>query len=586
MENQQEQTETENETKRQKTGNSTDYRGSEGKWHAQGVQNKDAQLAKKLIGMLKQCLNQGLPDRQVAEKVLHVIQPFSNHAHRHDAPNRGKGKGNPNRTKSQSFYSAPTHRRVMMEEQEMDKTFVSREQGNQPPIVSFTGGDWNLIPVKITTPKAVFTALSESQKLQGNIVVAKDRNQVQELQDMWKSLNCNEPLTVVLQKTERMNLDGEDIWVTVKRGRSLHAKLEAFSAWRLGESKLCPWVKQAKPTKVKEFIPPEKVFVRITAPQHYRASFTDEKEDANPNDIVQELANWKLASVSQLIGGTWKWEQGKKSAQLVGHLKVPQTTATKLEQYSGHRGIFVVQTKVRLRNEEVMWIPRQPEESDDSYHRRVSTKARERRQGIKFRSGGGKDLGLKKLPGDDTSDDLIVVSALGVPKDWDADDFSKFLIAQNWKEIESLQRKSANRRAACWNFRGIPPKDQVNGPWKFYDDTEEFRDFFIHMSKAESRPPKPKQTWPMPPPKRRPTLGAFTQDLVTPESKDSNKRNGSIPATVLDTQESQQNERERSPRRQQEDSAKASASLEDNTRLPSNDIIQEYILKGWDRRDL
>lgn len=241
--------------------------------------------------------------------------------------------------------------------------------------------------------------------------------------------------------------------------------------------------------KVKEFIPPEKVFVRITAPQHYRASFTDEKEDANPNDIVQELANWRLAAVSQLIGGTWKWEQGKRSAQLVGHLKVPQATATKLEQYSGHRGIFVVQTKVHLRNEEVMWILRQPEESDDSYHRRVSTKARDRRQGIKFRSGGGKDLGLKKLPSDDTSDELIVVSAQGVPKDWDAEDFSKFLIAQNWKEIESLQRKSANERTARWNFRGIPPKDQVNGPWKFSDDTEEFSDFFIHMSKAESRLP-------------------------------------------------------------------------------------------------
>lgn len=225
-----------------------------------------------------------------------------------------------------------------------------------------------------------------------------------------------------------------------------------------------------------------------------------------------------------------------------------------------------------------MWIPRQPEESDDSYHRRVSTKARDRRQGIKFRSGGGKDLGLKKLPSDDTSDELIVVSAQGVPKDWDAEDFSKFLIAQNWTEIESLQRKPANKRTACWNFRrGIPPKDQVNGPWKFSDDTEEFSDFFIHMSK---------QTWPMPPPKRRPTLGDFTQEILTQEPKDSNKKNGSIPPTLLDTQDSQQHERERSPRRQQDDSAKASASLEENTRLPTNDIIQEYIAKGWDRRDL
>lgn len=68
--------ETESETKRQKTEKSTDYWGSEWNWHTQGHQNEEAQLAKKLLVMLKQCLNQGLPDIQVAEKVLQVIQPF------------------------------------------------------------------------------------------------------------------------------------------------------------------------------------------------------------------------------------------------------------------------------------------------------------------------------------------------------------------------------------------------------------------------------------------------------------------------------------------------------------------------------
>ena len=128
------------------------------------------------------------------------------------------------------------HRRDTFQKPETNKTFVSKEKDDQPPIVSFTEGDWNLTPVKTTTTKAVFTALSESQKLQGNIVVAKDRDQVQELQDMRKSLNCNEALTVVLQKKEGMNCDGENIRVTVKRGRSLHPKLEAFFAWRLGET--------------------------------------------------------------------------------------------------------------------------------------------------------------------------------------------------------------------------------------------------------------------------------------------------------------------------------------------------------------
>ena len=69
-------------------------------------------------------------------------------------------------------------------------------------------------------------------------MLAKDRDQVQELQDMWKSLNCNEAPTVVLQKKEGMNCDGENIRVTVKRGRSLHPKLEAFFACPEDQSRL------------------------------------------------------------------------------------------------------------------------------------------------------------------------------------------------------------------------------------------------------------------------------------------------------------------------------------------------------------
>ena len=99
---------------------------------------KARMLAKKLIGVLKQCLNQGLPDRQVAERVLHVIQPFS------DAPKNGKGRREPQPTQIPSFYSQFS---VMLEEEESQKTPGAKEQGDQPPIVSFTISVLSLSPL-------------------------------------------------------------------------------------------------------------------------------------------------------------------------------------------------------------------------------------------------------------------------------------------------------------------------------------------------------------------------------------------------------------------------------------------------------
>ena len=81
--------------------------------------------------------------------------------------------------------------------------------------------------------------------------------------------------------------------------------------------------------------------MRFTAPHHFRLACTDGFGDQKPIDIIKEIANWHVVvSTAQLMGGSWKWEQGNKSDQLVGHLKLPQDVAIKCEQLSGQRGIF------------------------------------------------------------------------------------------------------------------------------------------------------------------------------------------------------------------------------------------------------
>lgn len=118
--------------------------------------------------------------------------------------------------------------------------------------------------------------------------------------------------------------------------------------------------------------------VRFTAPQHFRLAFTDGFGDQKPIDIIKEIANWHVVvSTAQLMGGSWKWEQGKQSDQLVGHLKLPQDVAIKCEQLSGQTGIFCTQAPVQHKDESIWWQTRMEGEDNDNYHRRVLALAKE-----------------------------------------------------------------------------------------------------------------------------------------------------------------------------------------------------------------
>ncbi|CAE7253893.1 unnamed protein product, partial [Symbiodinium microadriaticum] len=62
-------------------------------------------------------------------------------------------------------------------------------------------------------------------------------------------------------------------------------------------------------------------------------------------------------------------------------------------------GVFFITGK-NARSEAILWRDPSKDEGQAPYLRRIRTKAQERRQGVKFRAGGGKDLGLVKLPSD------------------------------------------------------------------------------------------------------------------------------------------------------------------------------------------
>ena len=248
--------------------------------------------------------------------------------------------------------------------------------------------------------------------------------------------------------------------------------------------------------------------MRFTAPQHFRLAFTDGFGDQKPIDIIKEIVNWHVVvSTAQLMGGSSKCKQGKKSDQLVGHLKLPQDVAIKCEQLSGQRGIFCPfggkhewKAKIMIIIVDEFWL----------LLRNVG------RESI-IEVAGGKDLGIRRLPSDQVHTTQTLVPILGIPTDWDCQDLNSFLVAQKWTDLEILQKKPLNRHCVRWVVKGLPP-DSSQGPWK-YSGLEEIDDIFSHISKMDTRKPVgTKQTWYVEPPKRTCKFDEWVDQELNPEN--------------------------------------------------------------------
>lgn len=124
---------------------------------------------------------------------------------------------------------------------------------------------------------------------------------------------------------------------------------------------------------------------------------------------MAHVASWKKVSTSILTGGSWKWEWGRCSEQLVGHVRMSTENAQKLEACSGQAGIFITRIQVLAKKEELLWLDRKADEDREQYHARVLKFAAERNQLIKYRKFGGNDLGVIKLAADPTKQPSLLL---------------------------------------------------------------------------------------------------------------------------------------------------------------------------------
>lgn len=547
----------------------------------------ESQLAQNLLSVLKKCLENGDSDKAVAQTLKHSLGAWTRQAAKesHKAQPTDQEKGT--RIRKVSFAAdtevqeksdriraqEATTYRTFGPAQKSDRDFpalpdakaasgkISRSQHLEPgPINGVLFSEWS-VPIQLTNLGLARKALEAGQKVPGNMIIAKNFAEVQELHTLWTSFTCYDALTVICD-AKFGGLGGTLIKVSVKRAGSQRLRAESVHLWPLGARGQAPYVRPAMTTDIKQFQPPQKVTLRINAPDHYRRHFKETVQPDTPAAICLELAGLQVAAASTFTGGDWNREKTSRTNQLIGHLRVPPAVADKLLPPSGRRGVFITQTKVTSRAETVTWCDKHEGESHEDYHARCMALGK----GLKFRSGGGKDLGYILAPGETQPHRPQVVAVQGIPKDWDADDVVRFLENVEWTQCCTLGRRNMGRSAVSWLVRGLPPASSPGGSWQYVDESQS--DLVIHISKPGPRPQKHVH--------REAVVGPRKQFSTAPDRNPAD-----IPIPDEEMEETAAS-----------DTAEALArSVRPRTSSftparPDDDILKHYIDQGWQVHDL
>ena len=338
--------------------------------------------------------------------------------------------------------------------------------------------------------------------------------EVEKLNTLWTSFNSFTPLTVLCDARSG-GLGGVLTKVSVRRTGRQRFEVQNVHLWALGSAGQAPSVRPAIKAAIKQFQPPPKVTLRVNAPLHYRKLFKPDARPDTPATIFAEMANLQLAPASTFAGGSWTQEQTTKTTQLVGHIKVTHDLAQKLLAFSGRRGIFYTLTQVMSRGEQVVWFDKSHEEDSATYHARCLKLAATR--GLKYRSGGGKDLGCLLAPGETPPHQPQVVAVQGVPKGWEAGDVLNFLHSVAWKDCATIGRRSMGPGSMSWLVKGLPPDHSPSGSWQYVDADND--NLIIYISKPSPRPQKQVSRTFVQPPKRqfRQQSGKSAEETPVPE---------------------------------------------------------------------
>ncbi len=527
-------------------------------------QDNESSLLSDLLVFLQQCQNKQMTDAEDASQMTSRIATWKGNGHRIRQ----------NSTKPIKM-SAPARDTPV------------------PPVTAVQPSEWAAPPIFCPKGKVV-GAVSAGLELEGNVTFARTLNDFWEIRDLWKATKCPLGLTVLVEQNGSSE-GGLSAKLSVKRGPG-PLKPEPFSIFYLGDLVTCPRPKPPVTTNLRQFQPQPKVTLRISAPAQYREAFLESETWDTAKSILLELAQWRLAPASTFTGASWTWNRANHSYTLIGHIRVAGALATELCAQSGRRGIMITETGVNQRREKIVWIPKSKDVGHSQYFQEAIRFAEQRKQSLKFRTGGGADLGVVQLPNDSAPKKPFLVDLLGAPASWEGHDLTELLVSQGWSDIQIVTRKKVGYRSFKWILKGLPPDDSTDpgkNTWQ-YLDTEGSLHFYI--TKTVTRGPKVQECIPVQPPRKKfhmNFLPKLTEDIVDDTQIDESQAeedSEAIPKDGTDKRSGPLREPTNKKRQKAEVSSSSDPQVAQYLVQPSVEVppseIDLAIKRGWKPMDM
>ena len=546
-----------------------------------GTPERQPSLCEVLLSVLKKCKQSQASDEATFQQVKSALTKHKQSSkqtgatekpqtvHRQvvvtgSSPNavQDRGRGTPPAPNKPSPSPAPVSR-------------APSQQGRQ--VLGINSSEWTNNPIFLHR-KTVLEVIQDGRMLEGNCTAVQSTQELLELQDTWLAFDCKQPLTVLATGEARGSRGCCLARASLRRGPlSAGFSCEEVGVLVLGEEGYAPKLKPASKVALSKFKAPAKALIRIVAPSHYRACCKESRQWDSPQAIVSEMAQWKVegpsTQASSLTGGNWQWTKHKGSDQLIGHLKVSESLAQALAPHSGRRGIFISLIKDLKTPARIGWTPKHEDEEPDDYLSRCSSFASARGASLKYRCGGGNDLGVVRKDGEAEEVRAVVVN-VRAPKDWEAEGLLAFLLEQKWLEPQVL-----NKRGQSWLVKGTPPHPAST--WRYID--AEDPSITVHVTKAQGKPPSVRETVPLRAPRAK-----LSEVSARPAEQrrgrappDAATGAGAGPRAGKDTQEiGSDRARSRSREKDTTESSKAPPLA------PVFDPMTDALSSGWKIRDL
>ena len=251
---------------------------------------------------------------------------------------------------------------------------------------------------------------------------------------------------------------------------------------------------------------------------------------------------------------------------------VSESLAQALAPHSGRRGIFISLIKDLRTPMRIGWIPKLAAKEPDDYLCCCSSLASKRGASLKYRCGGGNDLGVVRKDGEAEELRAVVVN-VRAPKDWEAEGLLAFL-------LERFEPQVLNKRGRSWLVKGTPPHPAST--WRYID--AEDPSITVHVTKAQGKPPSARETVPLPAPRAK-----LSEVSARPAEQrrgrapqEASTGAGAGPRAGKDSQEEDGSARDRSRSREKDSTESSKAPAQ----APVFDPMTDALSSGWTIRDL